>query len=511
MEQHKILIVDDDPDVLLSLSDLLNDEGFEAKPVNSGEEALDVFLVFNPSVVITDMNMSGMSGLELLQALRKLNPYVQIIIITGYASIKNVAEAMSNNGAFAYFQKPVTDFEIFFSTIRQAFEKERLIRENYHWEERLKMANARFETIFENMDAVIYVADINTYDLLYANSKFKTLFGNYKEQNSNGKRKKCWELLQKINNGPCPFCTNSKIVDANGKPLNPYTWEFYNPVVKKWFSIKDQAIYWHDGRVVRLETAMDITQYHKMSREVEKSKRFQAVGVLAGGIAHDLNNTLATILGNINLAQLISSDPASEDYFVAAESGIMQAKTLSGKLLALAKGDAPVKTVVDMRDILNSFIRENQFSSEVVFTIRDESKDSNSSASDFNLAKKSDFNINADADQIKTAIYNIVINASESMNLKGKINVELKRYYSGMRNCDYVMTSIQDTGKGIASSNLDKVFDPYFSTKFQGKERGTGLGLSIAYSIIKKHGGYIDIDSVEGKGTQVDVCLPAVF
>ncbi|KJR41371.1 nicotinate-nucleotide pyrophosphorylase [Candidatus Magnetoovum chiemensis] len=373
--EDKLLIVDDDPDVLLSLSDLLKDEGFDVKAVSSGEEALKVFSDFHPSVVITDMKMSGMSGLELIHKLRKINSYVQIVILTGYASVKNVAEAMANNGAFAYFQKPLSDFEMFFGSIRQAFEKERLIRENYHWEERLKLANARFETIFENMDAVIYVSDMDTYELLYANSTFKELFGDYSEENKKKnnitKGKKCWEVLQKANSGPCSFCTNPKLVDVNGKPLNPYTWEFYNPVVRRWFSIKDQAIYWHNGRVVRLETAMDITPYYKLSREVEKSKRFKAIGVLAGGIAHDLNNTLAAILGNINLAQLIASDPESDEYFVAAENGIMQAKTLSGKLLALAKGDTPVKKIVDMKELLINFISENKFGSTIELTVLD--------------------------------------------------------------------------------------------------------------------------------------------
>lgn len=486
--EHKLLIVDDDPDILDSMLDLLQDEGFNVKTATSGEEALELFSEFNPAVIISDMKMSGMSGLQLLNKIRKINLQVQIIILTGYASIKNASDAMSNNGAFAYFQKPITDFEIFFATIRQAFEKERLILENRQWESRLKAANARFETIFENIDAVIYVADIETYEIIYANSKFKTLFGDY---NKSGM--KCWEMLHNTSSGPCPFCTNLKIVDSHGRPTSPYTWEFYNPTVKRWFSIKDQAIYWHDGRVVRLETAIDITQYHKLSREVEKSKRFQAIGVLAAGIAHDLNNTLAAILGNVNLAQIILSNQSADEYFKEAEKGIMQAKSLSAKLLELVRGDKPVKKAVDMRDILNSLIGENKFRSKILFLPPDEA---------------SNFNINADVDQIKTALNNIFINASEAMNLKGNIKVYLKRYYNSMKNCEYVVTTILDHGRGIAASDLEKVFDPYFSSKFHGNTKGTGLGLSIAYSIIKKHGGYIDIDSEEGKGTQVDICLP---
>ncbi|MBF0203182.1 MAG: response regulator [Desulfamplus sp.] len=488
--EYKLLIIDDDPDVLASLSDLLEDEGFNVRTATCGEEALEMFSDFNPSVVISDMQMSGMTGLEFLQEIRKINAYVQIIILTGYASVKNVSDAMAHNGAFAYFQKPIMEFDIFFATIRQAFEKERLIIENNLWEDRLKTVNTRFETIFENMDAVIYVADMNTYDIIYANSKFKTMFGDYNDGD-----RRCWEMLQKDGTGPCPFCTNSKLIDQHGKPLSPYTWEFFHPTVRRWFSIKDQGIYWHDGRVVKLQTAMDITQYYKLSRELENSKRFKAIGVLAGGIAHDINNALAAILGNINMIQLIVDDSDTNEYCKEAENGVMLAKTLAGKLLEFVRGDAPVKKHINMKELLNEFILENQFTSKVVFSIADES---------------THYNIDADAEQIKTVLYNICMNASESMNLKGTIGVDLKRSYNTMKNCDYVVISIHDDGTGISLSNLEKVFDPYFTTKFQGEQKGTGMGLSTAYSIIKRHGGYIDIDSVEGKGTQVDVCLPTI-
>jgi len=487
---HKLLIVDDDADILESMYGLLKDEGFDVKAAISGEDALEIFSEFNPSVIISDMNMSGISGLELLNQIRKENSHVQVIILTGYASVQNASDAMSNDGAFAYFQKPIVDFGNFFATIYHACEKERLIMENSQWKMRLKTANARFETIFESMDAVIYVADMAHYEIIYANSKFKTLFGDYSE-----KSLKCWEILHNSNVGPCPFCTNSKIVDANGAPLKPYTWGFYNPKVRRWFSIKDQAIYWHDGRVVRLETAMDITQYHKLSREVEKSKRFQALGVLAGGIAHDLNNTLGAILGNINMAQLVLSDSSTYEYLAEAESGIMQASSLSGKLLELARGDTPVKKNVNMRAILDGVIRENKFGSNIVLLPSDEA---------------ANFNINADPDQIKTVLHNIFTNASEAMNFRGNITIHLKHYYNSIKNCEYIMTTIHDNGRGIAALDLERVFDPYFSSKFHGTQKGTGLGLSIAYAIIKKHGGYIDIDSEEGKGTVVDVCLPAL-
>ncbi|MBF0200159.1 MAG: response regulator [Desulfamplus sp.] len=488
---EKILIVDDNIDLLQSLSELLEDEGFQVRSEDSVEAALEIFTKFKPAVILTDMNMPGMTGLDLLKTVRKSDSMVQIVILTGYATVKNVAEAMSSDGAFAYLQKPVMDFEILFSTLRQAMQKYNLLHDNDEWEDRLRKANLRFDTIFENMDAIIYVADMETYELIYVNSRFKALF-QYDDEGDN-KNALCWQVIQKEQNGPCPFCTNSRLTDPRGCPLQPYTWEFYNPVVKRHFSIKDQAIQWHDGRIVKLHIAMDMTKYRKLTHEMQQAKRFKAIGVLAGGIAHDLNNTLASVLANLNVAEMLVSDSQAGEFFTAAEEGIMQAKALSGKLLGLARGDEPVKQRLDMLFFIKEFIEKTECRSAINFQISD---------------KHGEYPLDADADQIKTVFYNIALNAAEAMDFKGEIEVFLDRRYSTTRGCEYVIISFSDNGRGISASDIEKVFDPYYTTKFPGSDKGTGLGLSIAYSIVRKHDGFIDIDSAEGRGTRVDIQLP---
>lgn len=614
----KLLIVDDDRDILNSLEYLLVDHGYDVRSSESGEDALRIFSAFNPDVVISDIQMPGMGGLELLKKSVRINSTVQFVFLTGYATIENVSDVMSHEGAFAYLQKPIVDFEMLYATICQAKEKQRLMAENLRWEQRLKHSNLIFERIFENMDAIVYVADIETYELIYANSKFKSTFGIKKDEKITGE--KCWKVLQKDNDGPCAFCTNSKIVDIAGTPVGPYTWEFHNQILDRYFSIKDQAVYWHDGRVVKLETAMDVTQikqyeirtkksearfrkmaellpvaicetdihlnvtymnrkgfelcgytkkdfatglrllelvapeeiqsaeknlsdlisgnkknllttrtiinkdgnkvvglvnssaiynrkehtgfmvtfldmthYNKLQKEVETANRFKAIGVLAGGIAHDLNNTLAAILGNINLAQIFSTDTESDEYFDAAEKGIMQAKSLANKLVGLSHIEAPMKSVICLSRIISDLQAQGGLFSQVNLTPPD---------------KNNNFNIEVDTEQIKTVFSNLIVNASEAMDGKGTIEIYFKKKRQKHHSMEYVVTSISDTGVGISNSNIENVFDPYFTTKSHGEERGTGLGLSIAYSIVKKHGGFIEIHSEEGKGSRVDVYLP---
>ena len=491
---QNLLLVDDNVEILESFSELLLDEGYTIRSAGSAEEALEILNDFNPGVIVTDMNMPGMSGLDLLKIVREDDSVVQFIVITGYATIHNVTESMTDNGAFAYLQKPVMDFDVFFAVLRQAFQKYQLIRENQEWAHRLETTNVAFESIFENMDAVIYVADMQTYELIYANSKFKQLTGC--ELDNDYKGKKCWEILQGEAMGPCSFCCNDKLVDKEGTPLAPYTYEFYNPKFQRYFSVKDQAILWHDDRVVRLEVAMDMTRYKRLSSEMQKAKRFKAIGVMAGGIAHDLNNTLAAILGNVNLAQIMEDRHEADACFKEAEDGIMQAKELAEKLLVISRGEDPIQEAVDMRLVIKNFIRDGGARAICHF--------------DETSVKAGDYRVNADVDQLNTVLYNLVTNAGEAMDFKGMVHLTLNRIYSRERNCEYVVTRIQDSGVGIERENLDKVFDPYFTTKFHGSEKGTGLGLTIAYSIIKRHNGFIDIDVVEGGGTQVDVYIPTM-
>ncbi len=110
--------------------------------------------------------------------------------------------------------------------------------------------------ILDNIEVLVYVADLKTHEILFVNGYTKRLFGDIKG-------KICWQFLQTGQNGPCSFCTNDKIVTAEGKPTGVYHWEFQNAISGKWFDIRDTAIDWEDGRTVRLEVATDITERKK--------------------------------------------------------------------------------------------------------------------------------------------------------------------------------------------------------------------------------------------------------
>lgn len=121
-------------------------------------------------------------------------------------------------------------------------------------------------SVLDSLDAAIYVADMQTGELLFLNQYARSRWGE-------SRGRKCWEVLQKDQSGPCPFCTNPRLADDEGNPTSPYVWEFQNTSNGRWYQCRDQAIRWVDGRLVRMEIATDITDRKQMELELEAAKR----------------------------------------------------------------------------------------------------------------------------------------------------------------------------------------------------------------------------------------------
>ena len=241
----------------------------------------------------------------------------------------------------------------------------------------------------------------------------------------------------------------------------------------------------------------DATEKKKMEEELLKAGKLESVGILAGGIAHDFNNILTAITGNISLA-MRDIKPADAIFrrLADAESACMRAKDLTYQLLTFSKGGAPVKKTVSVSEIIEDSARLALAGSNVRCTI-----------------SMPDDLLPADVDegQISQAVSNLLINAVEAMPGGGVITVRAEKLTAGKGDAlplaygKYIKISIQDQGTGIPPGHLQKIFDPYFTTK----QKGSGLGLAICYSIVKKHDGHISVESVLGSGTTFSIYLPA--
>jgi PAS domain S-box-containing protein len=247
------------------------------------------------------------------------------------------------------------------------------------------------------------------------------------------------------------------------------------------------------GRFVA--TVRDLSERKQLEEELIKAEKLESIGVLAGGIAHDFNNILTSVLGNISLAR-ISGPEELDRILTEAEKAGLRAKDLTRQLLTFSKGGAPAKQVASLGEI----IRDSTH-----FPLRGSNVKCN-----FSIPEDL-WPAEVDAGQISQVIGNLVINADQAMPEGGIIEIIAENIIVGPKDFSllhkgkYINITISDHGQGIPEQLLRKIFDPYFTTK----RSGTGLGLASAYSIVKKHGGHIAVESVPKIGTAFHVYLPA--
>jgi PAS domain S-box-containing protein len=241
----------------------------------------------------------------------------------------------------------------------------------------------------------------------------------------------------------------------------------------------------------------DITETRKMEEELQRAQKLESIGVLAGGIAHDFNNILTAVLGNLSLARL-HAKPGDELHELLAEAAKAAsiAKDLTFQLLTFSKGGAPIKKVASIEELL-------------VHTTDFALRGSNVRGT-FDIQEDL-WSIECDIGQIAQVIHNLVINAKQAMPDGGTVEVAAKNVVIGeadrlpLKAGPHVRLSIRDHGVGIEREHIPMIFDPYFTTK----QRGVGLGLTTTYTIVSRHGGYIQVESKVGSGTVFDVYLPS--
>jgi PAS domain S-box-containing protein len=244
----------------------------------------------------------------------------------------------------------------------------------------------------------------------------------------------------------------------------------------------------------------DISDRLTAKESLEKAGKLDAIAALSGGIAHDYNNLLTAIIGNITLAQTHLN--AKDKPFRLLGHALVASKTaknLTQKLITFSKGGSPHKEIAAVDRLVKS---------ATDFTLSGSNIKCN-----YNFSPDSRL-IDVDPSQIGQAIHNVVMNARESMQAGGTIyvtasNIKLADEVPTLVAGHYVKVSITDQGSGIPEKEFDRIFDPYYSTKEMGNTRGTGLGLSICRSIIRKHGGEVTVESQIGVGTTMHLYLPA--
>ena len=243
----------------------------------------------------------------------------------------------------------------------------------------------------------------------------------------------------------------------------------------------------------------DISKVRALEAEMLKAQKLESIGILAGGIAHDFNNIMATVLGNISLAKLYASgsDRVIEK-LDSAEKASLRASKLTRQLLTFSKGGQPVRKLSKINEIVTEAASFSATGSEVKIS--------------FHLSDDL-WAVEIDKSQIAQVVNNIVINAIQAMPGGGKIEIRTENMLLGkskemsLEPGRYIEVVVEDNGAGITPEVLNRIFDPYFTTR----PEGSGLGLAAVYSIIRNHGGCITVESEIGKGSKFLFYLPATL
>jgi PAS domain S-box-containing protein len=239
----------------------------------------------------------------------------------------------------------------------------------------------------------------------------------------------------------------------------------------------------------------DVTEKRKYEDAAQNAQKLESLGVLAGGIAHDFNNLLSGIFGNIDLARMKNCDNGLNVYFDGAMSAIDRARNLTQQLLTFSRGGTPV-------------IKPGKLSPFIQDIVQFALSGSNVSCR-FDIPEGLPLCF-YDKNQIGQVIDNLIINAQQAMPMGGVIDVSAEKFivketgHALLRTGDYVKISIKDRGIGIPKEIIPFIFDPFFSTK----SKGHGLGLATSYSIVSRHGGAIDVESIPGEGSTFNIFLP---
>jgi signal transduction histidine kinase len=395
-QQASILAIDDDPIVRMSIAGYLEDRGYQVYQAENGREGIELFNKDLIDLVIVDLQMPLMNGLEVMKHIRNVTTDIPLIVISGTGLVEDAVDAL-RLGAWDYIFKPIKSVSILDHALKNALEKARLKRENQEYQQNLQQ-----------------MVETRTAELQKSNMK----------------------LLQR-------------------------------------------------------------------ERQLRQAHKMEALGTLAGGIAHDFNNLLGAIIGctDLSLREVPKGSPCRKHLDQVMEAAT-RASELVKQILSFSRQKELTRKPLKLTSILDEVIQVLKITLPENIEI--------------------DRSINVEADtilgdpaQMHRVVMNLATNAIYAMQEEGGVlTFQLNRHkiekpsisLGKLSPGDYIKLTVSDSGQGIASQNMERIFNPYFTTKKLGE--GAGLGLAVVAGIVEKYEGTVTVDSEWAKGSRFEIYLP---
>jgi PAS domain S-box-containing protein len=480
----RILLVEDHEESRTNLHRLIERRGHEVVSVGSVEEAKLALDKASFPFLILDWMLPGQSGIELCRELRTRahGDELFILLVTARADTEDLEQALAA-GANDYLTKPL-DIALLNVRLSVAERQIRELAERNHARAALQESAKTMANILENTTDGFFAVDEN-WKFTYTNAQAEVLLARKRDEVIG---KVLWEEFPQLKDSP--FEENYRRVLTEQASID---FQASDPSGKIWFEMR---AYPSNGGVSVF--FRDITERKRIEEERLTTSKLESLGTLAGGIAHDLNNILTVISGNIGLAQIEAPTDAGTllSFLSKAGQAAQHAAHLSSQLLTFSKGGAPLKRVCVISHLLAQAAEFSLYGSNL--------------RADVDISPEL-WKAEVDPGQIEQVVNALMLNAREAMPHGGTVhlsarNIELTEPSPTLAAGRYIKITISDRGSGVPDDLATKIFDPYFTTK----PIGSGLGLSISYSIVKKHGGLLHLESSSGEGATFAFFLPAV-
>jgi PAS domain S-box-containing protein len=494
--KETVLIVEDDEDAALLERRALERRGFEVVTVGTMAGALAAVQARPFDLIIADYRLENETGLELFAQIRALGYDMPVIMVTGFSNESTVIEAI---------RQGVRDFvpksDEYLCYLPDAVDR---VLKVIRTERELAKSEARFQLFMDNSPAIAFLKDENG-QMLYANPRFEQECGQsslvgrieaelWQEATADHLRANDVATLQA--GGPLQF--EETVVRSDGAVRH---WTTYR------FPIREP-----DGSLLLGGMAVNVSEQRmaeealrKKDEQFRQAQKMEAVGTLAGGVAHEFNNLLQAIQGYTRYAMegLAEEDERFQDLQQVLNAS-HRAATLTKQLLGFGRRQVLELTDIDPNSLVQDLVKMLRPLIGEHISI------------DLRLGANVAF-VNADASHMQQLLMNLCVNARDAMPEGGQLLIKTENLQLSEAYCDvhpdvkpgrYLLLTVADTGAGIPPDVKEHIFEPFFTTKEVGK--GTGLGLAMVYGVVQQHGGAIQVYSEPGIGTTFKIYLPTV-